>query len=371
MIVIASRDVMSAPITLNTRQQHVLWATIRQYVNTAEPVASKVLSREYDLNISPATVRNVMGFLEKAGLLFQPHTSAGRIPSDSGYRLYVDNLIHPSHGVARRVDSQLSEALHWDGWSLEALLKGAAQILSTLSGYLTLITVPQRHEVTIRHLQLMLLDETQLLLSVVLDSLETQSMVIQLPVPPQTDELQLEALERELKILSNFLTAHLMGHPLQEISGLDWGELDREFQRYSNTLKGAIRVLAQRNQSQGTAQFVISGLSEVLRQPEFSQPQQVQAIVQLLEEEQAQLWPLVFETQLNHTSKRRVKVLIGSENPLEPMQGCALVSSTYCRGDIPLGSVSVLGPTRMMYDNAIAAVEAAADYLSEAFQQGF
>lgn len=358
---------MLAPITLSARQQHVLWATVRQYVTTAEPVGSKVLTREYDLKISPATVRHAMGVLEKAGLLFQPYTSAGRIPSDHGYRLYVDNLIHPSHGIAQQVDSRLTEALNWDGWSLEALLKGAAQILSTLSGYLTLITVPQKCEATIRHLRLVLLDSTQVLLTVVLDSLETQSMVIQLP-PIEADNAYLDAVEHELKILSNFLTTHLMGHPLVRIAELDWGKLGREFQRYSKTLQDSIQILAQRNQALETTQFVISGLGEVLRQPEFATTQQVQAIVHLLEEEQAQLWPLVFETSLDKDEPhRRVKVLIGSENPLEPMQSCALVSATYSRGTLPLGSVSVVGPTRMLYENAIAAVEAAADYLSEAF----
>jgi heat-inducible transcriptional repressor len=331
-------------------------------------VGSKVLTQEYGLKISPATVRHVMGFLEKTGLLFQPYTSAGRVPSDFGYRLYVDNLIHPSQDIAQTVDSRLSSTLDWNGWSIEALLRGAAQILSTLSGYLTLITVPQRREATIRHLQLVLLDDTQALMSVVLNSLETQSMVIQLPPIGDADAHQSEALERELKILSNFLTAHLMGQSLLTISDLDWNTLDLEFRRYSNMLKDAIQVISKRNQPLDTTQFVISGLGEILRHPEFSETPQIQAIVQLLEEEQAQLWPLVFETDSGEQGERRVRVLIGSENPLEPMQGCALVSSTYCRGEMPIGSVSVLGPTRMMYDNAIAAVEAAADYLSQAFE---
>ncbi|NER78216.1 MAG: heat-inducible transcriptional repressor HrcA [Leptolyngbya sp. SIO1D8] len=363
---------MQATPTLNARQLHVLWATVQQYVSTAEPVGSKVLAQGYGLKISPATVRHVMGFLEKSGLLFQPHTSAGRIPSDYGYRLYVDHLIHPSKKVAQQVDNQLSESLNWDGWSMEALLRGAAQILSTLSGYLTLITVPQKSEVTIRHLQLMLLDETHVLFSVVLDSLETQSMVVQLLPSDEDEDHHVEVLERELQILSNFLSTHLVGQSLFEISELNWGELDREFQRYGDTLKEAVKVLAKRNQASETAQFVISGLGEVLRQPEFSETQQVQSIVHLLEEDQAQLWPLVFEsTPAMESTDQRVRVWIGSENPLEPMQGCALVSSNYYKGKMPIGSVSVLGPTRMMYDHAIAVVEAAADYLSEAFNVSF
>ena len=362
---------MLDPVRLNKRQQQVLWATVRQYVSTAEPVGSKVLVQEYGLQVSPATVRQAMSMLEKAGLLFQPHISAGRIPSDHGYRLYVDNLIHPAEGVAKTIDTQLSATLKWDGWSLEALLKGAAQILSAVSGYLTLITVPKKQDAKIRHVHLVLLGSTQLLMSVVLDSLETQSMVIQLPGDQVDTSAQMDALEHESKILSNFLTTHLVGCSLGKIAELDWGQLNREFQRYGDTLTEAMSLLAKRNQTAtGSTQFVMSGLGEVLRQPEFSEAQQVQAIVQLLEEEQAQLWPLVFETDAEDNSGRRVRVLIGSENPLEPMQGCALVSSTYCQDALPIGSVSILGPTRMMYENAIAAVEAAASYLTDAFDTG-
>jgi heat-inducible transcriptional repressor len=290
------------------------------------------------------------------------------VPSDFGYRQYVDNLLNPSQAIAQQVDHQLSEMLDWDGWSIEALLRGAAQILATLSGYLTLISMPQRRSVTIRHLQVVWLGESQMLLTVILESLETQSIVIQFSLDETLDQRQTEALEQELKILSNFLKAHLMGKPLQEVETLNWSEIDREFQRYGDTLKGAIKVLAKRAQPPITNQFVVSGLGEVLRQPEFSEAQQVQAIVQLLEAQPAQLWPLVFETAGEELQGQRVRVLIGSENPLEPMQGCSLVSSTYSDGIVPIGSVSVLGPTRMMYDHAIAAVEAAASYLSEAFR---
>ncbi|WP_008309203.1 heat-inducible transcriptional repressor HrcA [Leptolyngbya sp. PCC 6406] len=354
---------MSASLSLNSRQQRVLWATIRHYVATAEPVGSKVLAQEYDLQVSPATVRQAMGVLERAGFLYQPHTSAGRVPSDHGYRLYVDHLIQPSLQVAQQVDSSLSQGLDWGGWSIEALLRDAAQILSTLSGYLTLITVPQASPASIRHLQLVQVAPGQVLVVVVLTSLETQSMVMQLP--PQEKAPTPEALERELQIVSNFLTTQLQGKTLADITLLDWGELGREFQRYAQALQASAGVIARRVQSTRASHFIMSGLAEVLRQPEFSETPRIQAIVQLLEEEQSQLWPLVFEAVSATESGRRVRVWIGSENPLEPMQGCALVSSTYTRGEVPVGSVSVLGPTRMVYEDAIAIVEAAAIYLSE------
>lgn len=360
---------MSASLNLNSRQQHILWATVQHYVSTAEPVGSKALAQEYNLQVSPATVRQVMGALDKAGLLFQPHPSAGRVPSDGGYRLYVDHLIQPSKATARQVDTQLSQTLDWEGWSMEALLRGVAQILATLSGYLTLITVPQASTTRIRHVHLALVGPEQILMVLLLNSLETQSMIVHLPHGADDEGWDRDALERELQILSNFLSTHLEGRSLTDIEHLDWGELGREFERYVDSVRSAIQTFVRRTQSANPSPFVISGFAEVLRQPEFSEIQHMQSIVNFLEGEQAQLWPLVFETVSEASSSRQLRIWIGSENPLEPMQGCALVSSTYTRAEIPVGSISVLGPTRMMYEDTIAVVEAAADYLSTNLDQ--
>ncbi|MFM6279367.1 MAG: heat-inducible transcriptional repressor HrcA, partial [Dolichospermum sp.] len=130
-------------VHLTNRQQNILSATVRHYIATAEPVGSKALIDGFDLGVSSATIRNVMGGLEKSGLLYQPHTSAGRIPSDSGYRIYVDQLIVPSETLVKEVEAILQKRLHWEDWSLEALLQGAGQILATLSGCISLITMPQ------------------------------------------------------------------------------------------------------------------------------------------------------------------------------------------------------------------------------------
>jgi heat-inducible transcriptional repressor len=364
----------SAP-QLTSRHEQVLQATVRHYIATAEPVGSRAIAQEYDLKVSPATVRNTMGWLEKYGLLYQPHTSAGRVPSDFGYRLYVDRLMSPSGTLGQKVDALLSEELGWMGWSLEALLKEATQILAQVSGYLAVITVPQNGAALIRHIQLVQVDAGQLLLIVLLDSLTTQSVVVQLPREPD-GAIGESTCNREMEILSNFLTHHLRGRPLADVANLDWGSLDHEFQSYGAMLCGALRELAQRSRLTGSTQLVVSGLAEVLRQPEFSDSQHIQAIVRLLEEDQAQLWPLFFETPsltsapTSAASSSNVRVWIGSENPIEPMQGCALVVSNYTRQSTSLGSVGVLGPTRMVYENAVAVVKATADYLSHALGHG-
>jgi heat-inducible transcriptional repressor len=356
-------------IKLSDRQQQVLWATVRHYIATAKPVGSEALVEEFNLKVSPATIRNAMGYLEKAGLLYQPHTSAGRVPSDSGYRIYVDKLITPSGALARQVDQMLSDQLSWEDLSFEAVMRGAAQILSTLSGYIALITLPQTGASQLRHLQLVQIDPGRVMLIVVLDSYETQSMLMDLPQPPD-DAQPDDIIERELQVLSNFLNSHLRGRSLSEIATLDWSELGREFERYTALLRTSLTELNRRTQVPVATHILISGVAEVLRrQPEFSELQQVQMIMQLLEEEQEQLWSLIFTASDMESSGKRVTVRIGSENPLEPIRSCALVSATYQRGNVPVGSVGMLGPTRMVYEDAIALVEATADYLSEALSQ--
>lgn len=361
-------------VSLTDRQQHILWATVRHYIATAEPVGSKALVDEYNLNVSPATIRNAFALLEKSGLLYQPHTSAGRVPSDSGYRIYVDQLIKPSEIVGRQVEELFTNRLNWEDWSFEAILRGAAQILATLSGYITLITMPQTRTTRIRYLQLVEVEPKRVMLIMVTDSYETTSVLMEL-ASPESEETQLDEdiVERELQILSNFLNDQLRGRSVAELATLDWSDLDKQFQHYADFLRTLLADLTRRTSQPASTQIMIRGVSEVLRQPEFSEVQHIQTLIHLLEEEQDQLWPLIFEVpkpelaggaDLPHGS--RVTVRIGSENPLEPMRTCTLISATYRQGLVPVGSVGVLGPTRMVYENAIAVVEAAADYLSEA-----
>ncbi len=356
-------------VQLTNRQQHILWATVRHYIATAEPVGSKALLDEYNLGVSSATIRNIMGVLEKVGLLYQPHTSAGRIPSDSGYRIYVDKLITPSETLAREVEGTLQNRLNGEDRSLEALLHGAAQILATLSGCISLITMPQTSTALLRHLQLVQIEAGRVMLIVVTDSYETRSALMDLPRREETQP-DVEVIERELQIVSNFLNSHLRGRSLVELNTLDWSQLDRDFQYYGEFLKKSLMELTRRSFTPTATQIMVRGVAEVLRQPEFSQLQQVQTIIQLLEEEQEQLWRLIFEeSEADEVGKPRVTVRIGAENPLEPIRTCSLISSTYRRGGISVGSVGVLGPTRLDYDSAIAVVAAAADYLSEALSE--
>lgn len=384
---------------LNPRQQNILRATVRHYVSTAEPVGSKSLANAFDLQVSSATIRNVMSALEDSGLLYQPHTSAGRIPSDSGYRAYVNELMMPSEPLTRQMASTLSQRIDWEGQAMEALLQESAQALASLSGYIALVTLPQMDEAKIKHLQLVRVSDCQILLVVVLDIYNNHSILLPLPdyspedSPARLDASQrrrrsvngaakrsAETVDRELQMLSNFLSDQLRGHALDDIN-LDWSELDRAFQRYASGFEQAMVDLSKRSRTNPATQILVSGLADVLDQPEFSERSQIRSLIQLLEDGRDQLWPLISTTRRTARAgvsdgkglitedvpeAQRLRIWIGAENPVAPMRSCALVTSTYGRAPGPVGSLGVLGPTRMLYENAVAAVEAAANYLTDA-----
>lgn len=351
---------------LNARQQNILRATVRHYVSTAEPVGSKSLVSGYNLRVSSATIRSVMSALENSGLLYQPHTSAGRIPSDSGYRAYVNELMTPSEPLTRQMEHMISQRLGCNGQVMEVLLQDAAQVLARLSGYIALVTMPHRKEAKIKHLQLVRVSDDQLLL-VVIDTCDSHSILMSMPRREREG-----AGDHELQILSNFLTEQLKGRALRDVR-LDWSELDQAFARYARDLEQAIVDLARRSRTPPATQILISGLAEVLDQPEFSQRSQIRSIIEFLEDGRDQLWPLISATSTRSDDlldedilgNRRLRIWIGAENPVEPMQSCALVTTTYGNSPGPVGSLGVLGPTRMLYENAVAAVEAAANYLTD------
>lgn len=360
---------MFKAMPLKERHQHILSATIHHYVATAEPVSSQTLVNEYDFTVSSATIRNAMGWLEKAGLLYQPHTSAGRIPSDWGYRTYVDQIMLPDQALREKLDQLLSNAIKEEVGSLEALLYGIAQLLATLSGYIALITFPQQETSYLRHLQLVPLDSGRIMLIIITDSYQTQSGLIEPPPRIAANLKTGEGIEQELEFLSNFLNQKLQGKSLSELATLKATDLEQEWKQDREFLEEICQQVIQRCQNRNSSQILVRGISQVLQQPEFSQLQQVQTLLHLLEAEQDQLCSVIFNLVEATSSEKGVIVKIGSENSLEPMQTCSLVSANYYQGELPTGSVGLIGPTRMLYENAIALVEVAADTISQALKK--
>ncbi|MGF1574815.1 MAG: HrcA family transcriptional regulator [Cyanophyceae cyanobacterium] len=359
---------------LTPRQHKILWATVRSYIETAEPVGSKALADHYNLGVSTATIRNDLALLEQVGLLIQPHVSAGRVPSDSGYRVYVDNLLQmEAEGSWQELAHQMDTLEQFLGDDLDNLLTGAARILARLSGCIALVTAPRTRALLIRHLQLMMVDPERVLVLVVADSYQTHSVVVNLGGDPHSEEsgeawipLSSEAtaqLENELQLLSNFLTLKLRGKTFGDLQDLSWLELDQDFRAYSTWLQHLLGAVAQRCLKPSVGQMFTSGVTELIRQPEFAYSQQVQGIVQLLEEQPDDLTQV-----LGSQSRRPIIVYIGTENPLEPIRHCTLITSTYYRDQEPMGTVSLIGPTRMPYDQAFSSVRAVTTRLGQTLQ---
>lgn len=353
---------MSINNHLSERSQKILQTTIKHYIATAEPVGSKTLVNEYDFQVSSATIRNILGKLEKAGFLYQPHISAGRIPSDVGYRVYVDEILTLENSLDQKIEKKLYQNLRQETANLEALLQRSTQFLADLSGYIALITLPQASRNQLRHLHLVQVNARQVMLIVVTDSYQTESILIDIPEPLKEEE---KDLTDELQIISNFLNSKLQGLALSELVNLDWSELGKSFLNYSSLLQKLLQQLTQLLQVSNNPQILIHGISEVLHQPEFSQLQQVKDLIHLLEQQQSQLFPLVFNHAISPEIIPKVKVTIGSENPLESMHPCTLVAANYRQKNVPVGSVGLIGPTRMLYEYTIPLVELTADYISE------
>jgi heat-inducible transcriptional repressor len=194
-----------------------------------------------------------------------------------------------------------------------------------------------------------------------------------------------ESIDLELQVLSNFLNSQLRGKSLSALSTLDWQQLDSKFRHYVDLVTALLGDLARKSQSLHSSQMMIRGIAEVLQQPEFSELEQVKTLLHLLESEQDRLWQLIFDSSnldltslgtessdrrnISPTNHSKITVRIGTENPLKPMQACTLISTTYHQNSIPIGSIGLLGPKRMLYENAIALVQSAADYISHAISQ--
>lgn len=338
--------------TLPRRQQDVLRATVRHYVDTVEPVGSHTLVRRFGLPASPATVRSAMGALEQRGLLTQPHTSAGRIPSQLGYRLYVDQLLPEPGSAARQLQRELAGiSLQWP--ALDDLLHHLARRLSDLTGLLSLISRPQRQRSQLQAIRLVASRE-RLLVFLVQEPALTTSLNLRLP----------RGIERDLAILERWTNDRLR----QPEGRIDWERLPEELRRGGALLRQALEDVERRGGPERQA-VVAAGLGGLLAQPEFSRTASLLPLVQLVEHDPDLVLapsaaaaihgpadPQPLQPPLDH-------IWIGSEHPHQALAACAVVQALYRTGDGAVGHVALVGPMRMAYATARAAVQSVASIL--------
>ena len=327
------------------RQQEVLRATVRHYVDTVEPVGSHTLVRRFGFPASPATVRSAMGALEQRGLLTQPHTSAGRIPSQQGYRIYVDQLLPAPGAAAAQLDRELAGlSLQWA--ALDDLLLYVARRLSDLTGLLSLITRPRSRAPRLQEIRLMPSGESLLLILVHDSGLSTS---LHLRQPP--------GIDRELPILERWTNHQLPGPADGEIA---WDLLPAELASSGRLLRQALESHLLLS-GDGSGTVVAAGLGRLLAQPEFTRTSSLLPLVQLVETHPDQVLGPQTATDLESL------VWIGSEHPHKALGECAVVQCPYRTRDGGRGVVALVGPMRMAYATARAAVQSVAHLLQRRF----
>jgi len=314
-------------------------------VDTVEPVGSHTLVRRFGLPASPATVRSAMGALEQRGLLTQPHTSAGRIPSQQGYRLYVDQLLPPPGAAAQQLHSELANlSLQWA--ALDDLLLLLARRLSDLTGLLSLITRPQRLRTQLQAVRLVASSDRLLVFVVQAPALST-SLNVRLP----------GGAADELPILERWTNGQLRAHPEAPIP---WHRLPEELRCSGGLLRQALDSHGRIQHQEGNG-VVAAGLGGLLAQPEFSLTASLLPLVDLVEHGPEQVFGPATTTTAAASSEGGV--WIGSEHPHRALGQCAVVQASYTVPDGARGQVALVGPMRMAYATARAAVRSVASIL--------
>lgn len=327
-----------AVVELSERKHTILRAIIQNYLETGEPVGSRTLSKSTDLKLSSATIRNEMADLEDLGYIFQPHTSAGRIPSDKGYRLYVDMLMRDKEQELEELKSVMLEKTD----RVEKVLKQAAKVLAANTNYATLVSSPVNRRNTLKFIQLSQVDARQIVAVIVMSGNVIKNKII--------DVGEMLGNETLLK-LNMLLNTTLNGMSIEEINLGLIARLKEQAGIHSNVISNVLDAVADIIHVEDDMEIYTSGATNIFKYPELSDKQNAQEILNAFEEKQ-QLAELVTET-LSSEENHGIQVYIGDEAPVKTMRDCSVVTATYDLGDGMKGTIGIIGPKRMDYEHVM------------------
>lgn len=334
---------------LGKRKAYILATVVYEYIATAEPVGSQSLTQKYNLGISSATVRNEMAELEAGGYLIQPHTSAGRIPSDAGYRTYVDRLMQPEELTGderRRIHDELGDAAR----ELDEIIDHTTRLLGRLSNNLAFVTKPQQEAQLFKHIQLIWLSpHTGVAIVVTSLGVAAQSLF----------ELGNEVQPDDLTRFSNALNARLADCLLRDLTESEIAQAAQEA-RVSDDLRSAVVAAAASARSSEQPTIAAAGAQNLLDQPEFQDLRKLRSILRIVEEQKT-LYEIVTDTMNADTAS----VKIGHELGSEELSDLSVVTVPYRFGSHALGMLSILGPRRMPYARLLALASGTAETLSQ------
>ena len=337
---------------LNERKLRILQAIVSDFIQTGEPVGSRTLSRKFDMGVSPATIRNEMADLEEMGFLTHPHTSAGRIPSDKGYRLYVNNLMEKyelpeeeKEIIARKLTSNFTE--------LEETIKKAAGLLSEITNLTSFALTPTQDEDLLKYINILPVDERTVVLMIVSESGRVSNTALRLDVP---------YTEENIHLLSKTLTYHYRGKTVSEVLESDIiRNFETDIEALSKLAANIMPNFMKTLESMLNADLYMAGQTNIFSIPEFNDIDRAKMFLEMLSKKDDLTRTLV-------NRENGVIITIGDENSGEILPECSLITATYHIDGKLVGKVGVIGPTRMRYDEITSIVEFVTEKLNSAFQ---
>lgn len=339
---------------LDERKRKILQAIIRNYLETGEPVGSRTISKYTDLNLSSATIRNEMSDLEEMGLIVQPHTSAGRIPSDKGYRLYVDTMLEEKD----REIGELKEMLLEKEQKTELLLKQVAKVLAANTNYATMITAPTTHRNKLKFLQLSRVDKHQILAVIVAEGNIIKNSMIRVG----------EYLDDETLLKLNILlNTNLNGLCMEEINLGMIAAIKQKAGIHSDLISEVLDAVAEAIKADEDLEIYTSGANNIFKYPELADHQRASDLITTFEEKQV-LGHLV-EQSLEENTETGIQVYIGDENKVQSMKDCSVVTATYELGEGMRGTIGIIGPKRMDYEKVVDTLKTLKQQLDDLYKK--
>lgn len=345
-----------ADTELNERARHLLRIMVQKHIRDGQPVGSRTLTRDSGLELSPATVRNVMADLEDLGYVRSPHTSAGRVPTDKGYRFFVDSLLTAQPFRLSEIEESPIRLDVEDG-SSEALVDSASNLLSVLTRLAGVVTLPRRKAVSLRHVEFLPLSDRRVLAILVLNEHEVQNRVI------HTDR---DYGAEELQVVSNYLNRKFAGRDVNSVRHVLLGEMQSHRERMNELMSSVIEVGGKVFTEAGDREdgYVVAGQTNLMEFQELSNVEKLRSLFEAFTEKRDILHLLD-----QCLAADGIQIFIGEESGYRVFDGCSLVTSTYSAEGQVLGVLGVLGPTRMDYDRVIPIVDMTAKLLGAALNQ--
>lgn len=340
-------------LELSKRKIKILQAIIRTYLETGEPVGSRTISKDSDLNLSSATIRNEMADLEEMGYIIQPHTSAGRIPSDKGYRWYVDSLMVDKANEIIDIKQDLEEK----AGKIDILLQYIAKLLAKDTNYTSMVSKPHYTHKKIKFVQLTDVDEHQILAVIVIEGNIVKNKLLNI----------LESIDKEAILKMNIiLNTFLQGLDITEINMQIIANMKAQAGEYATILSDVLDVIAEVIAEVDNVEIYTSGATNILKYPELSDSEKASEILYTFEEKK-QLTQLIGD-KLSEEESRGIQVYIGDETPVESMKDCAVVTATYEIEEGVYGKVGIVGPKRMDYEKVVGTLQNLMTQLDDIFK---